>query len=81
MDNKIIQGLYSALSSQLSRGHFHHLSPLKGGTPAAESPVFSFVLVAGIAFDCAAEFQTIIKKSLQPQMGHCEPMLHPEWFS
>lgn len=78
MDNKIIQGLYSALSSQHSTGHFHHLSPLKAGTSAAEPPVLSFVLVVGITFECAAEFQTIIKKSLQPQMGHCEPMLHPE---
>lgn len=78
MDNKIIEGLYSALSSQHSTGHFHHLSPLKAGTPAAGSPVFSFVLVVGITFDCAAKFQTIIKKSLQPQMGNCEPMFHPE---
>lgn len=78
MDNKIIQGLYSTLSAQQSRGHFYHLSPLKAGTPAAELPVFSFVLVVGITFDCAAEFHTIIKKSLQAQMGHCEPTLHPE---
>lgn len=76
--NKIIQGWCSALSWQYSIGHFYHLSPLKAGTPEAELLVFSFFFGSRYHLWVCSGFQTIIKKSLEPQMGHCEPMLHSE---